>query len=139
MERLRFTGITAVDDETMLETQRRFGGDVMGGPAFNGIRFDANEKHPICGVTLDGITYVAAGGVRLHELPGEYPPVRDKLLEPDLPASGNYWPDWSRAACADLRNIRGLTLQGLQFTTLQWDERPIIITEHCIRSEEETS
>lgn len=137
MERLRFTGITAVDDETMFESQRRFGGDVMGSPAFNGIRFDANDNHPIRDVTLNGITYAAAGGVQLNELPKEYPPVRDKLAEPDLPSSGNYWPDWSRAACADLRGVCDLMLRGLSFTTLRPDQRPVIVIENCVMSKQE--
>lgn len=137
MARLRFTGITAVDDETMFESQRRFGGDVMGSPAFNGIRFDANANHPIRDVTLDCITYIAAGGIHLNELPEEYPPVRDKLVELDLPSSGNYWPDWSRAACADLRGVCSLTLRGVSFTTLCPDQRPNVILENCVMSRQE--
>lgn len=137
MERLRFTGITAVDDKTMFESQRRFGGDVMGSPAFNAIRFDANENHPIRDVTLDGITYIAAGGVQLSELPEGYPPVRDKLVEPDLPSSGNYWPDWSRAACVDLRNIKGLAMRDMAFSTLRPDQRPGIIVEGCEMKQQE--
>jgi len=131
MERLRFSGISAVDDEAMFEEKRRLGGDSMGGPAFNGIRFDANDDHPIRDVVLDNISYIAAGGVALRELPEEYPAVRDRLKEPEIPSSENYWPDWSRAAHADLRNISALTLHRLSFSTLRPDERPSMITENC--------
>lgn len=131
MERLRFSGIVAVDDETMLEEQCRLGSDSMGHPAFNGLRFDANQDHPIRDVTLDNITYIAAGGIQLSNLPEEYPPVFDQLKAPRLPSSENYWPDWSRTAHADLRNISCLTLQRLVFSTLRPDERPSIITENC--------
>lgn len=59
------------------------------------------------------------------------------LVQPDRPSSGNYWPDWSRASCADLRNIQGLTLRGVNFTTLRHDGRPVIITENCTTGSEE--
>lgn len=133
MERLRFGGITAIDDETMLETQRRFGNDVMGSPMFNGIRFDANTENPIRNVVLDGLWYTAAGGVKLSELPPQpYPTVPDRLLEPDTHGSENYWPDWSRTSHLDARNVHELHMSGLHFETLCPDERPQVLTEGCI-------
>lgn len=135
MERLRFSGITAVDDEVMFEEQRRFDGDSMGSPSFNGIRFDASPDHPVRDVVLDSVYYRAAGGVRVSDLPRDYPLVLDRLADPASPSSGNYWPDWSRTACADLRGIHRLTLRGLDLAVLHPDERPIMLTEHCVISE----
>ena len=43
MARLRFVGITAVDDEEMTHAQRRFDNDIMGEPRFGGCRFEANH------------------------------------------------------------------------------------------------
>lgn len=131
MERLRFAGLSIADDSAMAGTQRRFGRDGMGSPRFGGIRFDANSEHPIRDVTLTDIRYTAIGGVAQSELPPDYPPVVDRLRAPHAPTSENYWPDWSRAACADLRHVQGLTLCRVVFDTLLPDERPLLLTEGC--------
>lgn len=131
MERLRFCGITAVDDETMLAPQYRLGNDCMGSPMFNGIRFDANRAHPIREVVLDDVYYRAAGGVKQSSLPPAYPEVLDRL-QPGAAgrqSSNSYWPDWSRAAHLDLRNVRGLQLGRLRLHTLYPDERPSVLCE----------
>lgn len=132
LARLRFCGITAVDDAEMHKEQWRFTHDIMGSPRFNGIRFDAAAGHPIRDVVLDGLHYTAAGGVRLAEIPAGYPPVVDRLVDENSPSSENYWPDWSRTAFCDLRNIDGLTLRDLRFSTLRPDERPPMLTEGCV-------
>lgn len=131
MERLRFTGITAVDDEEMTRTQRRFGRDIMGSPAFGGCRLDAHPDHPIRDVALEGFWYTAAGGVRLDDLPREYPPVPDRRQDPQVPGSENYWPDWSRTTHLDARCVQGLRLRDLRFRLLHPDQRPALLTEGC--------
>lgn len=129
--RLHFAGITAVDDETMALTQRRFDRDVMGSPAFGGCRFDANVRHPIEDVTIRDFCYTAIGGVDPRTLPEEYPEVPDRLCTPDGPGSENYWPDWSRTTHLDLRNVRGLVTQELHFSLLHPDGRPAVLRQGC--------
>ena len=125
MARLRFVGITAVDDEEMAHAQCRFDNDIMGEPKFGGCRFDANTDHPIENVTIREFWYTAVGGVKLTDLPSTpYPGVPDRLVAPDVPGSENYWPDWSRTTHLDIRNVTGLELSGLYFDTLYPDERP---------------
>ena len=110
MARLRFVGITAVDDEEMAHAQRRFDNDIMGEPRFGGCRLDANAAHPIEDVTIRDFWYTAIGGVRLADLPAApYPEVPDRLQAPTTPGSENYYPNWSRtthldaAMCGSLR------------------------------------
>ena len=130
MARLRFAGITAVDNEEMAHTQRRFGNDIMGEPKFGGCRFDANAAHPMQDVTIRDFSYTAIGGVRLADLPAApYPEVPDLLQDPAAPGSENYYPDGSRTTHLDVRNVQGLVLEKLCFTTLHPDERPQILTE----------
>lgn len=115
MARLRFAGITAVDDEEMADAQRRF---------------DANAAHPIQDVTIRDFWYTAIGGVRLADLPAApHPEVPDRLQDPAAPGSENYYPDWSRTTHLDARNVQGLTLENLHFITLYPDERPKMLTE----------
>lgn len=124
-----FSAITAVDDSSMQEVHRRFGKDVMGSPRFNGIKIDAEVLHPIEDVTLRDITYTSVGGVRLAELPDDYPEVVDQLLDPTSPTSGPYYPNWSRAAFVDIRNVRGLVLDHVTVSSLNVDERPPVVLE----------
>ncbi|PLS31656.1 polygalacturonase [Bifidobacterium margollesii] len=127
------THLTAVDDEEMAKTHMRFTDDVMGEPKFAGIRFDAADGHPIEGVTLSDIRYTFIGGVNKSDIPAdcEYPKVLDRLKEPEGRSSENYYPDWSRTAFMDLRNIDDLRLKGIRLRTLHDDERPAILTEGC--------
>lgn len=129
--RLRFEGITAVDDETMAQPQRRLGNDIMGSPAFGGCRFDANAHHPIEDVTIRDFHYLAIGGVAVESLPQVYPEVPDQLLDPETRGSENYWPDWSRTTHMDLRNVRGLRTDGLQFSLVHPDSRPALLMQGC--------
>ncbi|WP_207761063.1 glycoside hydrolase family 28 protein [Bifidobacterium simiarum] len=125
--------LTAVDDEEMTKTHWRFTDDVMGEPKFAGIRFDAADGHPIDGVTLSDIRYTFVGGVKASDIPpaAEYPKVLDRLVDPDGRSSENYWPDWSRAAFMDLRNVHDLRLDGIRLRTLHDDERPAVLTDGC--------
>lgn len=114
----------------MANTQRRFDHDVMGEPKFGGCRFDANAAHPIEDVTIRDFWYTAIGGVKKTDLPARpYPEVPDRLLDPTVPGSENYWPDWSRTTHLDARHVHGLTLDGLHFATLHPDERPQMLVE----------
>lgn len=126
--------ITAVDSEEMKNTHYRFNDDIMGGPPFAGIRVDAEKKHPIRNLTLRNITYKFIGGVKLSDIPKEYPEVVDRLLNPTSVSSENYYPDWSRAACMDIRNVSALTLNNINCSTVYPDERPFIIKEWCVAS-----
>ncbi|MCU1528085.1 MAG: polygalacturonase [Frondihabitans sp.] len=119
-----FSSVTAIDDAIMREPQIRLGNDVMGSPRFNGIRIDAEADHPIEGVTLRDVSYTSVGGVRLADIPQEYPVVVDRLVDREGPTSSNYYPDWSRAAFLDARNVRGLVLDNLVFDSIEPDERP---------------
>lgn len=130
MERITVIGLTAADDEEMKETQRRFGNDIMGEPRFNGIRIDANRDHPIRDITLSHICYQAIGTVKLDEIPDEYPVVLDRRKS-DGRGSENYYPDWSRTAFADIRNVDGLTLDHICFRLVYPDERPAYLLEGC--------
>lgn len=131
MERLRFAGITATEDETMGAVHRRFGRDIMGSPLFGGCRFDAHPEHPIREVCIEDLWYTVYGGVPKEELPYAYPAVLDRLQDPIGPSSENYWPDWSRTTHLDARNVQGLQLKGLRLNTLHPDARPKILTEGC--------
>lgn len=129
LRRVVFSSIIAVDDESMTQTHRRFGHHVMGSPRFNGIRIDAARDHPIEDVTLRDVSYESVGGVRLADIPQEYPDVVDRLLDPESPTSGPYYPDWSRAAFLDVRNVRGLVLDQVSLSSLHDDERPPVRIE----------
>lgn len=137
MRRISVTNVTAADDEEeMAKTHYRFTDDIMGSPRFSGIRIDAEEEHPIEELTLRNIRYTAVGGVKLAEIPAEYPPVADKKKYPEAKCSENYYPDWSRAVFLDIRNVRGLTLEGMQFRALRGDERRGVYVENCTKAEE---
>lgn len=131
MSRISITNLTATDDEEMMNVHRRFTDDVMGEPRFNGIRFDAAEGHPIEDVALDGIRYTFIGGVKRSDIPAEYPRLVDKLAEPGAKSSENYWPDWSRAAFMDLRNVRGLDMTRIRLHAIRPDERPAVLLDGC--------
>lgn len=131
MKRITISNVTAVDGEEMKKINYRFKDDVMGSPKFNGIRVDANADHPIEDLTLDHIRYQCVGGVSKAEIPACYPPVVDRLTEPEAESSENYYPDWSRAAFLDIRNVKRLALTGLVFFAEKEDEREPYIIENC--------
>ncbi|MDR1786848.1 MAG: hypothetical protein LBR16_00120 [Treponema sp.] len=132
IERVRVSGLSAVDDaEEMAKTHLRFNRDIMGSPRFAGIRVDAPAEYPITQLTLRDLSYTALGGVKAAEIPQAYPQVLDARLPHEGRLAENYWPDWSRAACMDIRNVRGLRMEHLQFRTLLPDERPLSIIEGC--------
>lgn len=129
LRRILFSAISAVDDASMQEVHLRFGEGVMGSPQFNGIRIDAEAAHPIDEVTLRDISYTSIGGVRLAEIPDDYPVVVNRLLDTTGPTSGPYYPDWSRAAFLDIRNVRGLVLDQVTLSSVIADERPPVVLE----------
>lgn len=69
--------------------------------------------------------------VRLSDVPADYPEVLDKRLYPDAVVSENYYPNWSRAAFMDLRNVKNLSLESIHLKALQKDERLSVIIENC--------
>lgn len=123
MKNLTFSNITAVDDEEMQKPHMRFGKDLMGAPWFNGIRIDAEENHPIKNVTFCNVRYESIGGVKKTQIPEEYPAVEDQLRSQKKLTSENYYPDWSRAAFLDIRNVDGLYCSAVQFCSQYEDER----------------
>ncbi len=134
MRDVTISDISAVDDEEMEHTHYRFGDDIMGSPRFNGIRVDAERKHPIERLALARIRYTSIGGVRHSEIPSQYPNVVDRLLDPassEEDVSSNYYPDWSRTAFLDVRNVNALTLDDLVFQSLRPDERTPYLVENC--------
>ena len=130
MENITITNLTAVDSEEMKNTHYRFGNDIMGEPKFNGIRIDAEEHHPIRGVTLQNIRYRSIGGVKKSDIPAEYPSVLDQLLHPGEVTSENYYPDWSRTAYLDIRNVEELYLDNICFSCVESDEREPYLIEN---------
>lgn len=113
MERIVICGLSAVDTEEMKHTHYRFQKDVMGSPAFNGIRVDANEGHPIRDLTLSNVRYYSVGGVKREEIPDQYPAVLD-LMREQGPGVQNYYPDWSRTAFLDIRNREPFLIENCQ-------------------------
>ncbi|WP_176013438.1 glycoside hydrolase family 28 protein [Victivallis sp. Marseille-Q1083] len=134
LEDLKFNNILIHDDDEMLAEHRRFGGELMGSPRFNGIRADAAAEHPIDGLAVSNLSYRVIGGVKSTDLPKEYPSVLDQRdsYPPDVPVvENNYAPAWSRAAAVDLRNVRHLSLDQVQIQLRYPDERPPVILENC--------
>lgn len=137
LSNLIFSNIIARDDSEMQNPHRRFGNDLMGAPFFNGIRMDACEKHPIENVMINQLIYQTIGGVHLDELPTEYPRVIDQLKQPGMMGSENYYPDWSRTAFLDIRNVNGLHLSNVELQAIHADERPPYLLEGCSTYKEE--
>ncbi|MCI9326858.1 MAG: polygalacturonase [Lachnospiraceae bacterium] len=131
MENLMFSGIIAADSEEMKKTHFRFDDDIMGRPEFEGIRIDAERNHPIRGITMTNIRYHSVGGVKKEGIPECYPEVLDRRLYPGVKVSENYYPDWSRAAFMDVRNVEDLYLAGIQFSCEEPDERESYYIEGC--------
>jgi len=133
MERILISNLTAIDEECMSRVHYRFGNDIMGRPEFNGIRIDADREHLIRSILLENIYYRSIGGVKLDAIPGEYPrvPDRTKQNEEQAYVSENYYPDWSRAAFADIRNVEGLELHNVRFQWVYPDERVPWFLEEC--------
>lgn len=131
MQRITVSNLTAVDEACMSQVHYRFGEDIMGEPKFNGIRIDANKDHPIEDITLSNIRYQSIGGVKRSDIPADYPEVVDKLTNSRQETSENYYPDWSRTAFADIRNVDGLVLENVVCHAVRPDERTPLLTEGC--------
>jgi hypothetical protein len=80
---------------------------------------------------LRDILYTFIGGVSASDIPDEYPVVVDIRKPHEDPVSGNYYPDWSRTAFADIRNVKNLVLNNVQFRILRHDDRPPFVIEGC--------
>lgn len=131
MANLIFSNIIATDTEEMKKAHYRFGDDIMGEPKFEGIRIDAERNHPITGITMTNIRYHSIGGVKKEDIPEYYPEVLDRRIYSGAEVSENYYPDWSRAAFMDIRNVKKLYLSGIQFSTLEPDGREAFYVEGC--------
>ena len=131
LERIRVQGLIAVDDGEMEKTHLRFGDDEMGSPRFAGIRVDAATSHPVRQLVLQDIMYTFIGGVCSDDIPADYPAVVDRCLPHEGPVSENYFPDWSRTAFADIRNVKDLFLDNIQLYLIRPDERPPVLTNGC--------
>lgn len=123
--------LQAEDGPEMEQPHLRFNDDLMGAPWFNGIRFDAAQGHEITGVTLDNLRYRTAGGVALSQIPSDWPEVAVQTTPDETPQAGNYYPDWSRAAFLDMRNVGELILSNICLSAQHPDEREACILEHC--------
>ncbi len=135
LEKLSFTNIVAVDDESMCHEDKRFDNDIMGAPYFNGIRIDACKAHPIKDVFISNLIYKAYGGVRLKDIHDHYPEVIDKKLDIETESVENYYPTWSRASHIDIRNVDGLNINSIVLETIKADERKKIYIEECKNNE----
>lgn len=131
MENLTFSNIIARDSHEMKKAHYRFGDDIMGEPKFEGIRIDAEKNHPITGVTMTNIRYHSIGGVKKEDIPEYYPEVLDRRIYSGAEVSENYYPDWSRAAFMDIRNVEDLYLSGIRFSSAEPDEREPYYVEGC--------
>ena len=131
MGNLLFESLILTDDDEMKQVHKRFDNDLMGSPAFHGIRFDAEDAHPIDTVFLKNIMYTGIGGVKKDQIPEEYPKVLDKKKYPDAVVSENYYPTWSRAAFMDLRNVKNLLIEDVVLRKKEADERENVILERC--------
>lgn len=131
MKRITISNLHAVDDEEMSQPHLRFGNDVMGSPSFNGIRIDAEKEHPMEEIALKNLSYTSIGGVCLKDIPEKYPEVVDRRRDAVTESSENYYPDWSRAAFMDIRNVKGLFLDGVVLRSRRKDERTPVILEGC--------
>ena len=109
---------------------------VMGEPKFGGIRLDAHESAPMEEITFSNLTYRAIGGVKKEEIPDTWPTVADCRIESEAGRSSNYYPDWSRASCMDLRNIKNLLLSQVSLGVKEPDERPVYLIENCSLAKE---
>ena len=80
---------------------------------------------------MTNIRYHSVGGVKKEGIPECYPEVLDRRLYPGVKVSENYYPDWSRAAFMDVRNVEDLYLAGIQFSCEEPDERESYYIEGC--------
>lgn len=131
MERIHISDVNIHDTDEMKNTHYRFRNDVMGAPYFNGIRVDAAKNKPIAYLSLRNIHYTFIGGVKKSEIREEYPYLVDKRIYPDVTSSENYYPDWSRTAFMDIRNVEYLILDSVIFHAIYKDEREDYIIENC--------
>ena len=131
MENILIHNIIATDSKEMKKIHRRFDDDIMGEPRFNGVRIDAEEHHAIRNVTISHFMYHSIGGVRKGEIPSDYPKVLDQKSHPGETTSENYYPDWSRAAFMDIRNVEGLSLEDIILSAEEPDGREAYFVENC--------
>ncbi len=131
LENILISNVIISDTDEMKNIHYRFKDDIMGSPAFHGIRVDAEAAHKIDGLILRDLIYHAIGTVKQAEIPAEYPQVLDLKKHPGSVTSENYYPDWSRAACMDIRNVDSLILDNICLKLINPDERPPFIIDNC--------
>ncbi len=131
LENIVISGLVIFDGDEMKKVHYRFKDDVMGSPLFHGIRVDAEAGHKIDGLILRDLVYHAVGMGKRAEIPADYPPVVDLRKHPGRTTSENYYPDWSRVSCLDIRNVDSLILDNLILKLLHPDERPPVLIEGC--------
>lgn len=131
LEGVTIDNVRITEDEEMRNTHWRFDVDIMGKPEFNGIRVDAEENHKIRSLTLSNIEMQVLGNVKKEDIPEKYPIVLDRRISDDEFCSGNYYPDWSRTAFMDIRNVKDLTLYNIKLRSDEKDERTPVILENC--------
>ncbi len=131
LENIIISGLVIYDSSEMKNIHYRFKDDIMGSPIFHGIRVDAEENHKIGGLILRDVIYHAIGTVKLADIPTDYPLVLDRKKHPGQITSENYYPDWSRVSCLDIRNVDSLVLDNIILKLLNPDERKPYIMEGC--------
>lgn len=136
VEGVTIDNLRVTEDEEMKNTHWRFDVDVMGSPIFNGIRVDAEENHKIRDLTLSNFKIQVVGNVKKEEIPENYPVVLDRRYSDDEFCSGNYYPNWSRTAFMDIRNVKDLTLYNIRMRANEKDERIPVIIEKCEQIQE---
>ena len=131
LERVMISDLIAVDDDEMKNAHYRFGKDIMGQPSFSGIRVDAEQNHPIRDLFLSNIVYTFIGTVKKKDIPLDYPEVLDMRFHKGERVSENYYPNWSRTAFMDIRNVKNVSIDNLFFRLLNEDDREPYIIENC--------
>lgn len=125
------SNLRITEDNEMKNTHLRFERDIMGRPGFDGIRIDAHKDHKIESLTLKHIEMNTLGGVKLEDIKAGYPIVLDRREYENEISSDNYYPDWSRTAFMDIRNVKGLSLWDIRLNAIEKDEREPVRLEQC--------
>lgn len=69
--------------------------------------------------------------MKKEEIPADYPCVLDMRDHEDKKVSENYYLDFSRTSCMDIRNVDNLHIYGVTLKVKKPDGRPIYLLEGC--------